>query len=181
MGDDSFVPQEKESNMKTLLEEDIFTDKLVGKATIIRPGEGVRLSAGKGSCTFKVTSDLSGGKLGIYEIVVPPHTVGARLHYHRFMDEVFVVNKGVLTLDLHTETHHLTTGSTVYIPRFTPHGFSNTSDKEVEATIIFNPSEQREGYFKGLFTLLNAEQMDAGLFTKLCQKYDNPLVDPAFL
>ncbi len=158
--------------METLT-KDYFTDRLENSATIVLPDQGSRVTAGDGSCTFKVTSEMSKGMLGIYEIVVPPHTVGARLHFHRFMDEVFIIKKGVLTIELFKDKHDLPEGSTVYVPRFTPHGFSNTSDDEVKIILIFNPSEQREGYFKGLFELLNAEEMDVDLFQQLSLKYDS--------
>lgn len=158
--------------METFMKEDVFTDKLENKASIIQPGDGARVHAGEGSCTFKVTSDMSSGRLGVYEIVIPPHTMGARLHYHRFMDEVFIVNKGILTVDLGHETHQLASGATVYVPRFTPHGFSNSVDEVLVITLIFNPSEHREGYFKGLFDLLDAEAMDIPRFLQLAQKYD---------
>jgi mannose-6-phosphate isomerase-like protein (cupin superfamily) len=167
----SFVVN-KRKNMETLMKEDVFTDKLENKASIIQPGDGSRIHAGEGSCTFKITSDMTGGRLGIYEIVVPPRTVGARLHYHRYMDEVFIVNMGILTVDFGDETHHLTSGTTVYIPRFTPHGFSNNADEALVITLIFNPSEHREGYFNGLFELLQAESMDIPRFLQLAQKYD---------
>ncbi|HEX2533372.1 MAG TPA: cupin domain-containing protein [Chitinophagaceae bacterium] len=163
--------------METSSSTDFFTDQLEDKATILLPGEGERLRAGDGSCTFKVTSELSRGRLGIYEIVLPPHTVGARPHYHRFMDEVFLVQKGVLTLELSGGHHLLSPGATVYVPRFTPHGFANTSGSELVLTLIFNPSEQREGYFRGLFGLLQAEQMDVPLFLQLARKHDTHPVD----
>ncbi len=165
--------------METRIEENVFTDKLCNGASIILPGEGTRLTAGEGSCTFKVTSTLSRGALGIYEIVVPPHTTGARLHFHRFMDEVFIVKKGTLTVELFTETHYLQQDATVYVPRFTPHAFSNTSDTELVILLIFNPAEEREGYFKGLFELLGAEQMDVKTFLQLSQKYDSHPVERA--
>lgn len=158
--------------METIIKEDVFNDKLDDNAAVILPGQGTRIQAGPGSCTFVVTSEMSNGRLGIYRIVVPPKTVGARLHFHRFMDEVFMVNKGELTIELGTEIRRLKEGSTVYVPRFTPHEFSNESDETLEITLVFNPSEQREGYFKGLFQLLSEEQMDQALFMKLAQKYD---------
>ncbi|RYY63929.1 MAG: cupin domain-containing protein [Chitinophagaceae bacterium] len=157
--------------------ENVFTDRLENTATIILPGEGERLTAGEGSCTFQVASALSGGQLGIYEIVVPPHTTGARLHYHRYMDEVFLVRKGRLTVQLGTEQRELPEGAVVYVPRFTPHAFSNGSDEPLVLTLIFNPAEKREGYFKGLFTLLNEPELDVQRFLQLSHKYDSQPVD----
>lgn len=165
--------------METLIRKDYFNDLLQNRATIIQPGQGEHISAGAGSCTFKITSEISNDQLGIYEIVVPPHTPGARLHYHRFMDETFIVNKGALTVQASYEEQQLSAGGVIYIPRFTPHAFANTSDEEVILTLVFTPSQQREGFFHGLFELLNEPVMDTARFIKLYHKYDSFLVDPA--
>jgi quercetin dioxygenase-like cupin family protein len=163
--------------MELSIKEEIFTDRLENNATVILPGEGDRITAGAGSCTFKVTSKMSNNMLGVYEIVVPPNTMGARLHYHRFMDEVFIVKSGTVTIELSAGKQDLPEGSTVFIPRFTPHGFSNTTDEETVIILIFNPAEQREGYFRGLFELLNAPEMDIKSYIRLSQKYDSHTVD----
>jgi mannose-6-phosphate isomerase-like protein (cupin superfamily) len=157
---------------------DYFNDTLQNKAVIFLPGEGEVIKAGEGSCTLKITSEISNDQLGIYEIVVPPHTLGARLHYHRFMDETFIVKSGILTVQAADKESHLEAGSLIYIPRFTPHAFSNTSDVPVTVTLIFNPSQQREGFFYGLFELLSAPEMDTVKFLKLYHKYDSFLVNP---
>jgi len=163
--------------MKQETKTDYFNDLLLDKAVIIHPGEGERLQAGAGSCTFKITSEHSNNQLGIYELVIPPQTIGARLHYHQFMDETFIVNKGILTVQLRGKEINLAAGSVIYLPRFTAHGFSNTSDTEVKVTLIFNPSEKREGFFQGLFEILNEPAIDAAKFLKLNHKYDSFLVE----
>jgi len=164
--------------MHTSPKTDYFNDTLQNKAIIFLPGEGKKLTAGEGSCTLKVTSDISNNELGIYEIVVPPHTAGARLHYHRYMDETFIVKQGTLTLQTAEKESHLEEGSLIYVPRFTPHAFSNTTDLPVTITLIFNPSQQREGFFHGMFELLNEPEMDMAKFLKLYHKYDSFIVDP---
>jgi mannose-6-phosphate isomerase-like protein (cupin superfamily) len=161
------------------MQQDFFIDRLENHATIVQPGEGARVTAGEGSCTFKVTTDMSNGRLGIYEIVVPSHTPGARLHYHRFMDEIFMVKKGRLTLQSGEDIRDLAEGAIAYVPRFTPHAFSNTSDEPLVVILIFNPAEKREGFFYGLFELLKAPEMDMKKFLQIYHKYDSYLVDPA--
>ncbi|RYZ21130.1 MAG: cupin domain-containing protein [Chitinophagaceae bacterium] len=167
--------------MQTLFSEDVFTDKLVSNARVVLPGEGRRMEAQGGSCTFKITSEISNRQLGVYEIVVPPHSTGARPHFHRYMDEVFIVKKGLLTLQLGREEQVLPEGAVAYVPRYTPHAFSNTSGEELVLTLIFNPSENREGYFTGLFELLQAPELDLPRFLQLAQKYDTHHFDPATL
>ncbi|MFB6454099.1 cupin domain-containing protein [Chitinophaga sp. Hz27] len=152
-------------------------DQLANNATVHNPGAGERLEVAGASFTFKVTSEMSNSSLGIYEITLPPRTVGAKLHYHRFMDETFIVNKGQLTVYAGEDTHYLQPGSVVYVPRFTPHGFANDTDDQVVLTLIFNPAEKREGFFRGLVDILSEQPVDPSKFLKLYNKYDTFPVD----
>src|SRR5258708_6955398 len=93
-------------------------DDLKDTAVIFQPGEGEVLRMGGSTITFKVTSAISNDQLGVYEISLAPNTVGAQLHYHRFMDETFLVSEGTLTVK-HGETEvEAEAGSVIYIPRF---------------------------------------------------------------
>lgn len=65
----------------------------------------------------------------------------------------------------------------MYIPRFKPHGFRNNSDKTVELTLIFNPSQKREGFFKGLYELLKETPIDSKKYLKLYNKDDSFPID----
>lgn len=65
-----------------------FKDQLQDHAIIIAPNEGEQLNTNGIAITFKVTSEMSNNQLGIYQIVLPPKTIGANLHYHRFMDDL---------------------------------------------------------------------------------------------
>ncbi|MCF0069287.1 cupin domain-containing protein [Dyadobacter sp. CY261] len=154
-------------------ETDFLTDQLENKAIMFAPNEGELLAMGGNSITFKVTSDLSNDQLGIYEIKLAPSTIGAKLHYHRFMDETFIVRRGTLTIDLADGPIQAYEGAVVYVPRMTPHGFSNQSADEVIINLIFNPGQQREGFFRGLQSILTDPVIDAAKYLKLYQKYDS--------
>nr|WP_298998316.1 cupin domain-containing protein [uncultured Allomuricauda sp.] len=158
-------------------EPNYFEDELVDNASIIDPEEGESLSLNGLSVTFKVTSELSNNQLGVYEIALPPKTTGAKLHYHRFMDETFIVSQGTLTIEVGEKVKQAETGTVAYIPRFTPHGFRNETNETVKVTLIFNPSEKREGFFKGLHETLNESPVDPKKFLKLYNKYDSFPVD----
>ena len=97
------------------MDTNYFEDELVNNAKIFHSSDGEHLEMGGISVTFKVTSEISNNQLGIYEISLSPKTIGAKLHYHRFMDEVFIVNKGTLTVELKDEVHELKSGSMVYV------------------------------------------------------------------
>ena len=163
------TPKQKNTNY--------FEDELIDKAIIIPSGEGESLNLDGLSVTFKVTSDMSNSQLGVYEISLPPKTVGAKLHYHRFMDETFIVRQGVLTVDIGSREEKAEAGAVIYVPRFTPHGFRNDTNKEVILLLIFNPSEKREGFFKGLHETLSEEPVDPKKFLKLYNKYDSYPID----
>ncbi|WP_036379446.1 cupin domain-containing protein [Muricauda sp. MAR_2010_75] len=158
-------------------EENYLEDTLVDNSHIIYPSEGEKMELGSGSFTFKVTSDLTNDQMGIYEIILQPMAIGAHLHYHRFMDETFIVTEGTLTVMHGTETKQLSKGAVVFIPRFTPHGFKNDSDTIVKLMLVFTPSMKREGFFKGLHQILGEDPIDPEKHQKLYNKYDSFPVD----
>jgi quercetin dioxygenase-like cupin family protein len=152
-------------------------DALENRAVIFKPKEGETLRIKGTTVTLKVTSSISNDQLGIYEISLEPGTVGAQLHYHRFMDETFIVNEGTLSVQYGQNETEAEPGSVIYVPRFTPHGFSNQSDKPVCITLIFNPAQKREGFFFGLEKILNNDPVIPEDFLALYNKYDSFPVD----
>ncbi len=158
---------------------DYFNDQLENNASIINPNEGEKLELSTISITFKVTSEISNDQLGVYEISLPPMAIGAKLHYHRFMDETFIVNEGQLTMQVGNKEYKAKPGTVAYVPRFTPHGFKNDTDKTVKLTLIFNPSQKREGFFKGLYETLKEVPVDSEKYLRLYNKYDSFPVDTA--
>ncbi|WP_027420723.1 cupin domain-containing protein [Crocinitomix catalasitica] len=158
-------------------EPNYFEDILEDNARVILPGEGEHLNLNGISVTFKVTSELTNSQLGVYEIRLPPKTIGAKLHYHRFMDETFIVQKGNLLIEVGDRQQIAGPGTIAYVPRFTPHGFRNDSDETVQLLLIFNPAEKREGFFKGLHETLNEVPIDPKKYLKLYNKYDSFPID----
>jgi quercetin dioxygenase-like cupin family protein len=152
-------------------------DTLEDKSVIFGPKQGEVLRFKGGMITFKVTSSISNEQLGVYEIFLEPGIVGAQLHYHRYMDETFIVNEGTLTVSHGKTQTEAERGSVIYVPRFTPHGFANNSDKPVTLTLIFNPGQKREGFFYGLVRILSEEPINAEEFLTLYNKYDSFPVD----
>lgn len=156
---------------------DYLNDTLTDKAVIFAPGEGEVIHINGVTVTLKVTSTLSNDQLGIYELTLAPRAIGARLHYHRFMDETFMVQQGTLTIQLEGRETAAAAGTVVYIPRFTPHGFYNNTDEEVTVTLLFNPGQNREGFFHGLREVLSEQPVDPDKYLRLYNKYDSFPVD----
>ncbi len=158
---------------------DYFNDVLGDNASVIQPEEGETFEMNGMSFSFKVTSDLSNDQLGIYTIRLAAKAVGAKLHYHRFMDEAFIIKKGILTMFYGPEGKRIEAkpGTIVYAPRMTPHAFQNDTDEAVEVDLIFNPSQKREGFFRGLSETLSEQPIDPEKYLKLYNKYDSFPVD----
>jgi mannose-6-phosphate isomerase-like protein (cupin superfamily) len=154
-----------------------LTDPLADKAVVFAPGEGQVIPIQGGAITLKITSEISNDQLGLYEITLQPGVVGARLHFHRYMDETFIVNQGSLTVTHGHSQVEAKAGSVIFVPRFTPHGFANTSAQPVTLTLIFNPAQRREGFFFGLAQILNTDPVNPQDFLALYNRYDSYPVD----
>ncbi|WP_152130137.1 cupin domain-containing protein [Flagellimonas olearia] len=152
---------------------DYLKDILSQSLKVIAPKDGEQISMDKSQVLLKVTSEMTQDQFGIYQVELAPKSVGADLHYHRFMEEVFVVISGNLTLTTMDTQHIAIPGTLVHIPKFTVHGFRNDSDETVKALIFFNPSMGREGFFKGLKQVLERKPFDPNLFAGLYNKYDS--------
>lgn len=159
------------------MQKNYFEDQLENNGILIQPQEGERYFIGENKFTFKITSEISNHQLGVYEIVLAPMQIGAKLHYHRFMDETFIVIQGVLTVELGDKVFKAEKGAVAYAPRFTPHGFRNDSEEEVRLLLLFNPSSNREGFFRGLHETLNEVPINAQKYLKLYNKYDSFPID----
>lgn len=152
---------------------DYLIDQLKNRARFIKPNEGEHLAFGNSSVSLKLTSKDTNDQLGIYQIKLEAAAIGAQLHYHRFMDEIFIVNQGIVSIQMGEEISEAIPGTIVYIPRFTPHAFRNNHEEEAIITLVFTPAEQQEGFFRDLHQILNTEPIDSETFLKLYNKYDS--------
>ena len=152
-------------------------DQLTDRALVRQQGECEALEFSKSRISLQLTSSETSDQLGIYQIELQPRTVGAQLHYHRFMDETFVVNQGKLTLLHGEQTNVVSPGGLAHLPRFTPHGFRNDTDEPVLVTLIFNPAMQREGFFRGIQLALESDPPDAEAIYAIYTKYDSFPID----
>jgi quercetin dioxygenase-like cupin family protein len=152
---------------------DYINDQLEDRALLIQAEEGERLSLEGMAITFKLSSEQSNDQLGVYEIELAPKTIGAKLHYHRFMDETFIVKEGIIKLQMGSENYEAKAGTIAYVPRFTPHGFRNDSDQVAKLLLLFNPAQKREGFFRGLHEILGEDPVNKEKFIRLYNKYDS--------
>ena len=163
------------------MKKDYLKDELNAQSYVWKSGEGKEIEINKSTIRFKLTSELSNDQLGIYELTLQPKTTGAQLHYHRFMDETFVVMEGEVRIHSIDSTQVLGKGDIAFFPKFTPHGFENETEQTARVLIIFNPAMKREGFFEGMAQQLNQSEVNAEEFLRLYEKYDSHPVNKAQL
>jgi quercetin dioxygenase-like cupin family protein len=87
---------------------------------------------------FKLMCEETGGKIAVFEEVVPPGG-GTPLHIHRTSDEVIYVVSGEFTFRLGEESKQVSGGSWVFIPLGSVHGWRNTGRQDGRVFFIFTP------------------------------------------
>jgi quercetin dioxygenase-like cupin family protein len=107
---------------------------------------GENLWFGGGLVTFKVTSEQSGGRLCMFEHAA---SRGKRtpLHLHADSDETFYVFEGELLLHIDGIEHIAGPGTTVWIPRGTPHAFLVTSELARSLWVV-TPGGAMEAFYR---------------------------------
>jgi quercetin dioxygenase-like cupin family protein len=63
---------------------------------------------------------------------------GPKLHYHKQIDETFIIHQGILTVLTAKGEVTAQAGTVIHMPRFSVHGYNNNSDGIVKMTMIFN-------------------------------------------
>jgi len=87
---------------------------------------------------FIVTASETEGRMTVFETTEHPG-YKTLWHSHLNCEETFYVLEGVLTVKSGGKTHHARAGSFIYIPRGTPHGQGNFSDKPVRFITTVTP------------------------------------------
>ena len=115
-----------------------------GTATV---GTAVHRAAGEGQAVwamgslFEIKLDASdtGGALSLAEVTQPPG-IATPLHVHTREAEVFYVIAGNLDYEAGGHLHHLTAGSTMYLPRGVPHRFRIRGDSPARILALTAPA-----------------------------------------
>ena len=91
-----------------------------------------------GKVKFIATSEDTNSAYAVVELTEMPGYKTA-WHQHNNCEEAFYVVEGVLTIKLVDKTYEMPTGSYILIPRGTPHGQGNFTNKPVKLLTTFTP------------------------------------------
>jgi len=91
-----------------------------------------------GKVKFIATSEDTKGAYAVVELTEMPGYKTA-WHQHNNCEEAFYVVEGVLTIKLADKLYEMPAGSYILIPRGTPHGQGNFTNKPVRLLTTFSP------------------------------------------
>lgn len=83
-------------------------------------------------------------------------------HIHLEQDETFEVLSGTLTYFLKGETHKITAGETVVLPRKVAHNHYNTSDEPLTYYQTITPAFDVDYFIENLSGLINDDKLNNG-------------------
>src|SRR3990170_8823608 len=104
------------------------------------PGEGEAWWWMGGLATIKATSEQTGGRYTLVEVLVPEFPMEeSLLHVHHFEDEGFYILEGEMTFYVGDETIKARPGSFLFGPKDVPHAFRVDSGP-AKLLFIFSPA-----------------------------------------
>lgn len=108
------------------------------KIVALNTNELEAFSYDAGKVKFIATSDDTNGAYAVVESTEMPGYKTA-WHQHNNCEEAFYVVEGVLTIKLADKLYEMPAGSYILIPRGTPHGQGNFTNKPVRLLTTFTP------------------------------------------
>jgi quercetin dioxygenase-like cupin family protein len=118
------------------------------------PKEIIRI--GSIEIRFLLDGDDTGGRLSVFEVLVPP---GARVpapHYHENVDEVAYGLEGVLTWTVDGRAIPVGPGDRCFIPRGAIHHFVNAGPEPSRTLSVLTPATIGPPYFRDMAALVAA-------------------------
>jgi quercetin dioxygenase-like cupin family protein len=140
----------------------------------VGPGEGDTIEGPAGGpLTFKARGEQTGGSLTAFENVIAPGD-GPPLHTHAGEDEAWYVLAGTLRFRLGDEEAVAPAGSFVFVPRGTPHCFTNAGADPARILVLFTPSGM-ERFFDAFATL---EAFSPAAFAEIGSRVGMAVIGP---
>lgn len=124
---------------------------LIQGARLTLNGEGKRLNVLGDNQRVLMTGEDTSGRYALIENFNPPG-IGIPLHLHHNEDETFHVFEGEVEFQIGVETVRASAGTTVYLPRNTPHAFTIVGEAPAKMLIMLMPTGL-EKYFEELSQL----------------------------
>ena len=98
---------------------------------------------------FHVTGAESGGAMFAFDCLVGP-SGGPPPHRHLAEDELFFLYEGSIEFSADEETHVVSAGEAIFVPKGTTHSYRNVGEGNALMYTIYTPAGM-EGWFREVF------------------------------
>jgi quercetin dioxygenase-like cupin family protein len=105
------------------------------------------IRVGEMSVTFLQTRHETNDALELFELTIPPFARVPLPHIHRKYDETVFGVDGVITWTLRDEPTQIRRGTTLFIPRGTPHFFANLAHTPARILCLQTPGVLGPEYY----------------------------------
>ena len=140
----------------------------MGRAFVLRPGEGRSIDFGAFRMSVKATHDDTSGSFTLLEADEPAN-FGPPLHVHRDAAEAFYVLEGEYVLFIEGREYSCPAGSLIFIPAGVEHGF-RVGGVASRKLVLFAPAAM-VGYFDDLSAALKSGRVDPDALSAIALKY----------
>ena len=147
----------------------------VGVPFVLRPGEGRSIDLGNFAMTLKAADSETGGAFTLLEAAEPPN-FGPPLHIHTNAAEAFYVLEGEYHIYIDEGVHACPTGSFIFIPAGTRHGF-RVGDVPSRKLNLYTPAAM-VGYFDELSGALLAGDADPTSLDDIARRHGMEVIGP---
>ncbi|MBP0492048.1 cupin domain-containing protein [Roseomonas indoligenes] len=126
-----------------------------------------------GSLSLRFLRDKhdTGGSLDLFELTLQPEGRMPVPHYHEAWEETVYGLSGTIAFTVAGETHELTPGHSLFIPRGVVHGFQNHSGAVAKCLSVLTPGVLGPEYFRELAALLRAGPPDAAKVGEIMRRH----------
>ena len=146
-----------------------------GEGYVLQPGEGRPIDLTGFAMSVKATSEQTGGLFSLLEATEPPD-FGPPLHIHHGIAEAFFVLEGEYIIFMEAEEFRCPTGSFIFIPAETPHGFKVGSVASRKLN-LYLPGAMI-GYFDELSEAMKDGSADPEKLSEIASRHSLEVIGP---
>lgn len=123
---------------------------------VLRPGQGLVLTARGSVMAFKAVAEQTDGDFSLMERTLPARGRRPPAHRHANCSEAFFVLEGTITVELEGAAVAAGPGDFVRVSRGQAHTFGSAGDTPARLLVLHAPA--MDAYFKKLHELWSAEE-----------------------
>lgn len=144
-------------------------------AYVLRPGDGRTIDLGGFRMRIKATGEETAGTFSLLE-ADEPAGFGPPLHIHRDAAEAFYVLDGEYIIFINDRELRCSSGSFIYIPAGTPHGF-RVGPVASRKLNLYTPAAM-VGYFDELAEATSRGDVESAALSEIALRYSMDVIGP---